>query len=62
MRELQMEELMLVSGGHECTVAYANNVYKGVSNPSKVGDDLIGIYEGVVAAFSHVIERVATAW
>lgn len=61
MRELEMEELLLVSGGHECTPAYANNVYRGISNPSRVGNDLIGIYEGLVFATSHVIERVAKA-
>ena len=65
MRELNREELQLVSGGTgECTPADGARVnnYNGVTEPSSVGADLINIYEGVVAATSHVIERVASAF
>lgn len=59
MRELTRAELSFVSGGTgQCTPA---NSYAGVSNTSSVGNDLINIYEGIVAAASHVIERVANA-
>jgi len=59
MRELTKAELSFVSGGTgQCTPA---NSYGGVSNTSSVGSDLINIYEGVVRAVSHVIERVANA-
>jgi hypothetical protein len=57
MRELTMEEIEMVSGGGACT----GNNYGGVRNTSTFGDDLIAIYEGLVAATSHVIERVAGA-
>ena len=59
MRELTLAEVALVSGGvGECT---PENSYYGVSDPSGLGADLINIYEGLVAATSHIIERVATA-
>lgn len=62
MRELNSRELGLVSGGiYACTMNDANNAYVGIVNPGRVGNDLIGIYEGVVMATSHVIERVANA-
>ncbi|MGI9262174.1 MAG: hypothetical protein ACR2QR_09065 [Woeseiaceae bacterium] len=64
MRELQSNELSLVFGGNGsqvCTPASAANDYYGVRNPSTFGDDLINIYEGMVAATSHIIERVALA-
>ena len=64
MRELEAEELAYVAGGEEqmtCTPATAANDYYGVQNPGTLGDDLIDIYEGLVAATSHVIERVALA-
>ena len=62
MRELRTEELEQISGGEGvCTPESAGNVYRGVSQPKKVGGDLIDIYEGMVAAASHVIERVALA-
>ena len=63
MRELTGKELTLVSGGrYRCDVEDANNAYYGIVDPRKVGNDLIGIYEGLVMATSHVIERVANAW
>jgi hypothetical protein len=58
MRELNKMELDFVSGGVVC---HAND-YGGISNTSSVGQDLINIYEGLVAATSHVIERVANAF
>ena len=62
MRELETNELQLVSAGiYACSVHDADNVYAGIVNPTRVGSDLIGIYEGVVMATSHVIERVANA-
>ncbi|MDH3441954.1 MAG: hypothetical protein OEM63_14440 [Gammaproteobacteria bacterium] len=64
MRELQKDELSLVFGGHDpqvCTPATAQNDYNGIRNTNTVGDDLINIYEGLVAATSHIIERVALA-
>ncbi len=65
MRELTTTELELVAGGTgECTPADGaqGNNYSGVTDTSSVGSDLINIYEGVVAATSHVIERVANAF
>lgn len=61
MRELTLCEISRVSGaGDECSGG--GNDYGGVTEPSSVGDDLIAIYEGLVAATSHVIERVANAF
>mgnify|MGYP001555686137 FL=1 len=63
MRELTGKEIALVSGGqYRCDVEDANNAYYGIVDPSRVGNDLIGIYEGLVMFTSHVIERVANAW
>lgn len=59
MRELTQNELELVSGGVVCTPA---NSIGGVSNFNEFGNDLINFYEGLVAATSHVIERVANAF
>ena len=62
MRELKTEELEQVSGGTGvCVPTDANNI-AGVTNPGGLGKDLINIYEGLVMATSHVIERVATAF
>jgi hypothetical protein len=65
MRELRMEELALVSGGRDnhqvCTEGNAFNDIGGISNSGNFGSDLINIYEGAVAAMSHMIERVADA-
>ena len=64
MRELTHEELSRVAGGHNsqvCTPAMADNQYYGIKNTSSVGGDLINIYEGLVEATSHIIERVAFA-
>nr|CAM58088.1 hypothetical protein [uncultured marine microorganism] len=61
MRDLEPTELSFVSGaGEECSSGSGNNI-GGVTNSSSLGQDLINIYEAVVAATSHVIERVADA-
>lgn len=63
MRELTRTELAFVAGGNnqQCTPSDSGNNYGGVKEPSSVGQDLIEIYEGLVTATSHVIERVAKA-
>lgn len=59
MRDLNTTEVHLVAGGNnQCT---PENSYGGVTDTDSVGQDLIDIYEGVVAAASHIIERVAGA-
>jgi hypothetical protein len=62
MRELKSSELSFVSGaGDGCSSGSGNDI-GGVTNSGSLGQDLINIYEGVVQAVSHVIERVADAW
>lgn len=62
MRELTMSEIEFVSGGaDECKSEEEGNEIAGVKDPENVGNDLISIYEGVVEATSHIIERVANA-
>lgn len=61
MRELTMSELSFVSGaGDDCSSDVGNEI-AGITDPGGLGQDLINIYEGLVAATSHVIERVANA-
>lgn len=61
MRELNATELSFVSGaGDDCPEGSGNDL-AGVTNSEGFGDDLVNIYEGVVQAVSHVIERVANA-
>ena len=61
MRELNSRELSFVSGaGDDCSSGSGNNI-GGVTNSGSLGQDLINIYEAVVQATSHVIERVADA-
>ncbi len=60
MRELTLKEMSLVAGAADECASGGNN-YGGVTEPSSLGDDLIDIYEGLVAATSHIIERVAEA-
>lgn len=62
MRELTSDELALVSGGESlvCTPD-DGNTYGGVSDTDSFGQDLIDLYEGLVSATSHIIERVANA-
>ena len=62
MRELTMEEISRVSGGTgECTAQQSSNSYGGINETSTLGEELVEIYEGVVEAASHIIERVASA-
>ena len=62
MRELNATELSFVSGaGEECSSGDTGNNIAGVTDTGSIGQDLINIYEGVVQAVSHVIERVANA-
>lgn len=65
MRELTTSEIEFVSGGTgSCSApggADTPNDHLGGTAPTGVGDALIATYEGLVAATSHVIERVATA-
>jgi hypothetical protein len=63
MRELTTSEVSCVSGGTGvCTPASSGNDLGGVRNSGMIGNDLINIYEGLVAATSHVIERVANSF
>jgi hypothetical protein len=66
MRELTFDEISQVAGaGDECSAdsgGAGNNQYGGVSDTESVGAELINIYEGVVAAASHIIERVASSF
>ena len=62
MQELGKEELAFVSGGLACSEEFAANVYYGIQDTGSFGGDLINIYEGLVYATSHVIERVANAF
>ncbi len=62
MRELTASEIGLVSGaGGDCSSDDGGNNLGGITNPETIGDDLVAIYEGLVAATSHIIERVANA-
>jgi len=62
MRVLTLNEMSLVAGaGDDCSSGGSGNNYGGVTDPSTIADDLIQIYEGLVAATSHVIERVANS-
>jgi len=59
MRELTTSEIGFVSGAtDDCS---SGNDYGGITDPSSLGSDIIEIYEGLVAATSHIIERVANA-
>jgi len=61
MRELTLSEMQQVAGaGDDCSSGSGNNI-GGITESSKLGTDLANIYEGLVAATSHVIERVANA-
>jgi len=63
MRTLTTAEICRVAGGTgTCTPESSGNDLMGVTNSGGVGRDLINIYEGAVAAVSHVIERVANAF
>ena len=64
MRELTATEMNFVSGaGEDCPEdsGESGNNIGGVTDSGSLGQDLINIYEGLVQATSHVIERVANA-
>lgn len=65
MRELTSSEMALVTGAADDCPAGGDsgggNEYGGISDTSSVGDEIIELYEGLVAAASHIIERVANA-
>lgn len=62
MRELTMSEVGFVSGGSdECAPDDGGNDLGGIRDSGGFGDDLVNIYEGLVQAASHIIERVANA-
>ena len=64
MRELTATEMDFVSGaGEDCPEesGESGNNIGGVTDSGSLGQDLINIYEGLVEATSHVIERVANA-
>jgi hypothetical protein len=63
MRELNVNELNRVAGGgDQCTPENSGNNIAGVTDPGSLGADLINVYEGLVAATSYIIERVANAF
>lgn len=62
MRELTMSEIGYVSGaGDDCSGGSSGNDLGGITDSGSLGQDLINIYEGLVEATSHIIERVANA-
>lgn len=62
MRSLLMQEIEAVSGGAEVTASVGSCSGVTVKSDSKgFGQALIDVYEGLVDATSHVIERVANA-
>lgn len=60
MRVLTMGEIGRVTGGGD-TCSDGTNEVLGIGDSKSFGDYLIGIYDGLVAATSHVIEQVAEA-
>ena len=62
MRELTMQEMVLVAGaGDDCPSDDGGNDLAGITDSGSLGDDLVNIYEGLVQVTSHIIERVANA-
>ena len=61
MRELTMSEMNLVAGAGDDCSDDSGNTYGGVSDTTSIGTELVEIYEGLVFATSHIIERVANA-
>ena len=64
MRDLTMSEIGCVSGaGDDCPAGDSTgNNYGGITDTSVLGNELIEVYEGLIAATSHIIERVANAF
>lgn len=61
MRELTMSEMNFVAGaGDDCSSGDGNDL-NGIKDSEGFGQDVVNIYEGLVAATSHIIERVANA-
>ena len=58
MRVLTANEVRQVTGAGSCS---NGNDIGGITDFPGLGQDLINIYEGLVAATSHIIERVANA-
>lgn len=58
-----MSEIGFVSGaGDDCSSGDSGgNNYGGITDTNSVGKEIVEIYEGLVAATSHIIERVANA-
>ena len=62
MRVLTLDEMSLVAGaGDDCSSGGTGNDLNGITNSKDFGQDLVNIYEGLVEATSHIIERVANA-
>ena len=66
MRNLTMAEIDFVTGGTGvCTPdnsgGSGGNSLLGGETPERVGPAIIAVYEGLVDATSHIIERVANA-
>ncbi len=62
MRALTQAEWSAVCGGGDsCSSEDSGNNLGGVTDSEGLGKDLINIYEGLVEAASHIIERVAEA-
>ncbi len=61
MRELTTSEMHLVAGAGDDCAGDGGNQYGGINDTSSIGEELVEIYEGLVFATSHVIERVANA-
>jgi len=59
MRELTLNEMSLVSGAAD-DCGGGNNI-GGITDTGSLGKEIIEIYEGLVAATSYIIERVAEA-
>jgi len=61
MRDLTLEELHFVTGaGDECEDEGDGPEIFGIKTED-IGDAAIEVYEGLVEATSHIIERVANA-
>lgn len=59
MRELTMGEIGRVTGGGGTCPSDEGNNLGGIGDAESFGDYLINVYDGLVAATSYVIERVA---
>lgn len=61
MRELTRGEIGKVTGGGDSCSDGTNEVL-GIGDSESFGDYLIGIYDGLVAVTSHIIEQVADSF